>query len=592
MSPRIATQPELDPLKVYGARLDAIRAELCRLKRRYSWLSLWRRLLIGALALLALLAEGEGFVAKLFLVGGPALLIDYLIKRRTRIVRSIWAADSSAQLYLHRLACVAGNWAGTGETGARYLQRDHPAAADLDLFGVGSLFERLSTPSMRAGQDTLAVWLLVPAAAPEVRERNAAVGELRGRLDLRERVFYLAGQVAESEGLAQISEWGCFEPVLASRWWRLWAVLGFGLTAAAVSGWLFLGTGAVPVLVCLGLQAAFAAALNRWAAADLGVIEDRPYDLASLGRLFACLEQETFVSQRLKRLRAELVEGPASRRTSRLHQLHRWAPLARLLLCRPQAAVVLNGWRQSSGPRFGRWLGALAEIESLCALAAYSFECPEDPFPEVLDGGTVFEARGLGHPFLPKDRCVPNDLELGSATGLLIVSGSNMAGKSTLLRAVGVNTVLALAGGPVRAQHLRLSPLAVGATLRIHDSLEAGRSRFQAEVLRVRRLLDMARESPLLFLLDELFQGTNSADRRLGAEAVLRQLLAARAVGLVTTHDLALTEITDGLGGRAANVHFEDCFVDGKLAFDYQMRPGVVRHTNGLALMRAVGIQV
>jgi DNA mismatch repair ATPase MutS len=268
--------------------------------------------------------------------------------------------------------------------------------------------------------------------------------------------------------------------------------------------------------------------------------------------------------------------------------------LAQILASRPQLAMLFNCWRQTSGPTLGRWLVALGEIEALCALAAYSYECPDDPFPEVLDAGAVFEAKALGHPLLPQARCVRNDLSLADGgQRVLIISGSNMAGKSTLLRAAGVNAVLALAGAPVRANQLRLAPLAIGATLRIQDSLLAGRSRFYAEVLRVRRLLEMARGAPpLLFLLDELFQGTNSADRRMGAEAILRQLVDAGAIGLVTTHDLTLTEIGDRLGGRAANVHFEDRFDNGEFTFDYQMKPGVVRHTNGLALMRAVGIEV
>jgi DNA mismatch repair ATPase MutS len=256
-------------------------------------------------------------------------------------------------------------------------------------------------------------------------------------------------------------------------------------------------------------------------------------------------------------------------------------------------AMLLDRWRQTSGPAFAGWLAALGEIEALCALAAYSYECPDDPFPEITEGGTVFVAEGLGHPLLPRARCVRNDLSLGDGVRVLIVSGSNMAGKSTLLRAAGVNAVLALAGATVRARRLRLSPLAVGATLRVQDSLQAGKSRFYAEVLRVRRLLGMARgEPPLLFLLDELFQGTSSTDRRAGAEAVVRQLAGAGAIGLVTTHDLALTEIAERLGGQAANVHFEDAFADGEITFDYRMRPGVVRHTNGLALLRAVGIEV
>jgi DNA mismatch repair ATPase MutS len=168
-----------------------------------------------------------------------------------------------------------------------------------------------------------------------------------------------------------------------------------------------------------------------------------------------------------------------------------------------------------------------------------------------------------------------------------------MSGKSTMLRTVGVNAVLALAGAPVRAKRLRLSPLVVGATLRIQDSLQAGRSRFFAEITRMRQLVDLARgPMPLLFLLDEIFGGTNSHDRRLGAEAVVKGLVNCGAIGLVTTHDLALTQIVEILGPQAANVHFEDHFENGSITFDYRMRPGVVRKSNALALMRAVGLEV
>jgi hypothetical protein len=581
------------PGTVYAGRLTALRAEEQRLGRRHARLSRWRRRLTAALVLLVVLAERERTVTKVALVVPPALLVDYLIRRRARVAGSIRTADWLTGLYEQRLACVEDRWAGTGEPGTRYLDPDHPAAADLDLFGTGGLFERLATPCTRAGQDTLAGWLLAPAGAAEVRARQEAVAELRGRLDLREQFARLGGQVAASADLIHLARWGQGAPVFTWRWGRAAGALLLSLTAAALVGGLFLGTGAVPVLLALGLQVGFAAALRRPAGAVLGPIDERAYDLPALGRLYARLEAERFTAPRLVRLRAELADGPASRRVARLHRLCRWAEPAPLLAVRPQAAMRLDVWRRTTGPAFGRWQAALGEIEALCALAAYGFECPDDPFPEVLDGGAVFEAAALGHPLLPRGRCVPNDLALGGATSLLIVSGSNMAGKSTLLRAAGVNAVLALAGAPVRARRLRLGPLAVGGTLRVQDSLTAGRSRFQAEVLRVRQLLEMARGAPpLLFLLDELFQGTNSADRRLGAEAVLRQLADAGAVGLVTTHDLALTEIADRLGGRAVNVHFEDRFENGELTFDYRMKPGVVGHTNGLALMRAVGIVI
>jgi hypothetical protein len=582
------------PGEVYAGRLAARRDEERRLVRHHGLLRVGRRLLLGVLALLVLLAEHEGPLAKLVLIGTPALLLDHLIRRRVRVARALGQARWLAGLYEQRLACVAERWAGTGDPGTRYLEPDHPAAADLDLFGVGGLFERLATPCTRAGEDTLAAWLLAPAGAAEVRDRQAAVAELRDRLDLREQLAFLASQVGAGSGLCHLARWGQAAPALTALAVRALGALTLSLLVAALLGGVFFATGLAPVLIALGLHAAFAVALRRRAGAVLGLVEAHGHDLAALGRLFARLEGECFTAPRLVRLQAELTAGPASRRVAWLRRLYRWAPWAQVLAGRPQLAMLLDHWRQASGPDFGRWLAALGEVESLCALAAYSYECPDDPFPEVLEAGTVFDAEALGHPLLPRAHCVRNDLALGDCgPRVLIVSGSNMAGKSTLLRAAGVNAVLALAGAPVRARRLRLAPLTVGATLRVQDSLLAGRSRFQAEILRVRGLLEMARGTPpLLFLLDELFGGTNSADRRMGAEAVLRQLVESGAIGLVTTHDLALTEIADRLGGPAANVHFEEHVADGGITFDYRMKAGVVRHSNGLALMRAVGIAV
>src|SRR5262249_7370742 len=221
-------------------------------------------------------------------------------------------------------------------------------------------------------------------------------------------------------------------------------------------------------------------------------------------------------------------------------------------------------------------------------------ERPRDPFLVLADEGPRFEARALAHPLMLADASVPNDVVLGGgAPRLLVISGSNMSGKSTLLRSVGVNTVLALAGAPVRAAELCLSPLAIGATLRIEDSLQEGRSRFYAEILRIRAIVDAARGPvPLLFLLDEILHGTNSYDRRIGAEAIVHALITLGAIGLVTTHDLALTELPNRLGSVAANFHFEDRLVDGRMVFDYTMRSGVVEHSNALALMRAIGLDV
>jgi DNA mismatch repair ATPase MutS len=240
------------------------------------------------------------------------------------------------------------------------------------------------------------------------------------------------------------------------------------------------------------------------------------------------------------------------------------------------------------------WLTSVGECESLAALGTYAFEHPADPFPSLEEGEVVFDAADLGHPLIHVSVAVRNDVRLGGASPhVLMISGSNMSGKSTLLRAAGVNVVLALAGAPVRATRLRLSRLVLGSALHVEDSLQEGHSRFYAEILRIRGVVDLARGPvPVLFLLDEILGGTNSHDRRIGAEAIVRALAQTGAIGLVTTHDLALTQLVSSLGVPAANVHFEDRLEDGRMIFDYRMRPGVVEHSNALALMRAVGLDV
>ena len=271
-----------------------------------------------------------------------------------------------------------------------------------------------------------------------------------------------------------------------------------------------------------------------------------------------------------------------------------FGPVAVVLLWGPHLAWAIDAWRRKHGDEVRRWLMAIGELEGFGSLAAYRYEHPADPFPE-LDPSlvAVFEGRDIGHPLLSSARMVRNDVSFAPPTRLFVVSGSNMSGKSTLLRTIGVNTVLALAGAPVRASRLRLSALSVGATLRIQDSLLEGRSRFYAEITRIRELTDATLgDRPLLFLLDELFHGTNSHDRLTGAAGVLRVLLERGAIGLVTTHDLALTAVAEELQPLARNVHFEDRFEHDVLTFDYRLRPGVVRTGNAIPLMRSVGLDV
>jgi hypothetical protein len=411
----------------------------------------------------------------------------------------------------------------------------------------------------------------------EIRARQAAVDQLRGQLDVREELAVRAREVPPPE---RLRVW-LAEPEAvstATRWLAVTLSLLCLTTFLGLIGGVF---GPLPFLIVLLLERGHTWTIHRRFPSLRAILWQPRRGLSVLAVLLDRVERIQSSSER------------SSHCLVSLRSLLALAPVASLLFCGTPLALAVVRWRGRQAQALGHCLTDLGRCEALCALAAYAFENPDDPFAEIVPERTCFDAEDLGHPLLSRARCVRNDVRLDGERRVLIVSGSNMSGKSTFLRTVGINAVLALAGAPVRARRLRISPLVVGATLRIQDSLQAGRSRFYAEVLRVRQLLDLAKQSPpLLFLLDELFQGTNSQDRRVGAEAVLRILLDSGAIGLVTTHDLALTDIAQRLGSFAINVHFEDRYEDGTMIFDYRLRPGIVQSSNGLALLRAVGIEV
>jgi hypothetical protein len=509
--------------------------------------------------------------------------------------------ERAAELYRFGILRIDDQWAGKGSSGSRFTSESHPYAADLDLFGVGSLFELLSLARTRVGEDTLAEWLLNPASKLAVELRQEAVDELRSRIDLREDLALLAEGIHSGSDAKQLVTWAAAPAWQISKGLRLSA---FALAILALIGlalW-FVGFGYVPFLISILIGRTFVFRFREQIQTVISSVDVPAKDLQLLEEVLQRIEQEQFTSARLVELRAALdVAGLApSQQIAKLKRLIElldsrrnlfFAPIAFILLWPMQIAMAIELWRQRSGPAVGRWLAAIGEIEALSSLAGYAFEHPEDPFPELVEDGALFDAEQLGHPLIARAQNVLTNLTLGSRPAVFIVSGSNMSGKSTLLRSVGTNTVLALAGAPVRAHRLRLTPLQVGASIRIQDSLQAGASRFYAEIMRLHQIVDLTKGSlPVVFLLDEILHGTNSHDRLIGAEGVVRGLVKRGAIGLVTTHDLALTKIVDELGERAANVHFEDHLEAGKMTFDYVLRPGVLQKSNALELMRSVGL--
>ena len=321
------------------------------------------------------------------------------------------------------------------------------------------------------------------------------------------------------------------------------------------------------------------------------------------------LEQESFHSLHLQQLCAPLqADGElASQAIRRLASIVYWIDgrhslLGHLVelpfLYTLQLGFAAETWRRHWGKHMRSWVNVAAEMEALLSLASYSFEHPADLFPEFVPESSaqenaLFAGENLGHPLIAEVKCVRNSVRLDAETRVLLVSGSNMSGKSTLLRTIGINAVLAMAGAPVRAKSLRLTPLAVGTSIRRNDSLQEGRSGFYTEILQIRRVFELTEKpAPLLFLFDELLEGTNSKDRRIGADGLLKALLKRGAIGAVTTHDLALTEIAASAGAVVRNMHFEDQVKDGKMAFDYRLRDGVVAKSNAIELMRLMGFEI
>ena len=606
-----------DPSATYTALLAERKQEAERLEQTHAKFGYARLAIAVCAAIVAWLALTGSF-SILWVLAPVAAFVGLLIFHERSLARL--ERMRRAQSFFQRgLARLQGEWAGAGETGERYIDPAHPNGQDLDLFGKASLFELLCAARTHIGEDTLARWMLTPAPPEVARERQAAVDELRSRVDFRERIAILAEEARKGVDPDALAKWGEARPQLTSKslraaiWgFRVFGIAGFLAGALAMAG--SSGIVTLPVwfayfgrdlfLLALAVNGIFYYRNRAPMDAVVGAVDEAAHELRMLAEVLALIEKQSFHTPLLARLHDSLtVQGePPSARLARLNRLTDYLDsrenifvklLEPFVLWTAYWAIRVEEWRARSGPAVRRWLDAVGEIEALSSLAGYAFDHPADPFPEFAAEGPYFEAQGMTHPLLPEARAVRNDVTLDARPRLLMVSGSNMSGKSTFLRTVGVNAVLAQMGAPVRAHSLKLSPLALGASIRLNDSLSEGVSRFYAEILRLRQILDLSGGAqPALFLIDEFMHGTNSHDRRIGAEAMVRSLVGRGAIGFITTHDLALAGIADELGAQAKNVHFEDHVEDGKIRFDYVMRPGVVRKSNAIELMRSVGLEV
>lgn len=625
----------------YRARIDELAAERDRRSARSARLGRIRTAAFLAALGLGLGAELTGGSTRLFL-GAAALaaLAGFLltVRRHRRVREAIrrheeelrfersglarfhraWEeipdgapGEDAARTGVHRPA--GGPYGGeAGDRGAATTS-DHPYAADLDVLGPASLFRLLGTVSTAPGARTLRRWLLAPTEPGEALARQRAVEALAPRREWRRELAVRArlSGLGTGDGVERFVAWSEGDPFLEGRPWLPWAArllppTTVGLAAAQLAGavaapWWILGIAAALLITTFQSPA-----IHR-------IFERVSLRADTFGRYGEVLDHLSSLeggARRLERLRRTVGSGPDSA-AARLRALERLVaaadvryngmvhfPLQVLFLWDIHVLRRLERWRASDGERLRAWLEAVGQAEALSALATLRADHPDWRFPEFT-GEPRFEAEALGHPLLPPRECVRNDVRLGPPGTFLFVTGSNMSGKSTLLRAIGLGAVLGLAGGPVPARRLRMPALEVRTAMRLEDSLAAGVSHFLAEVRRVAGIVRAAgargsdRPRPLLYLLDEPLQGTNEAERRAGVRLVLRRLLDAPAIGAVATHDLRLDR-TPELEDGARRVHFRGTVhrEEGgpRLEFDYRLRSGTATTTNALELLE-IGLE-
>jgi hypothetical protein len=589
-------------LAEYQRRLADRKARAARLDSRSAQISNLRLITFAAIVVVIWLAV-KNRVDPWWLVCPIAAFVA-LVVWHDRVIRAFNRAQRAIHVYEWGIARIEDRWHRFGRTGERFRQATHVYANDLDLFGEQSLFQLLSTARTTIGEEALAKWLLNPAPLDDILGRQEAISELRGELDFREELSVTGEDIPPAFEPAELLSWAEGPELLRNLLLRavapVLAVAALGTISLAFWKGIY-----APAAAVLATEFAIHFFHRKRVQQVIASVEGAGESVMLFSALVKAIGRRQFQSARLQQLRKTL--GDASDSASRALAVFstridlvdsRDNLILRVLniplLYELQTAFAVEAWRRHYGALIRSWLSSVGEIEALISFAAYSYEHPADPFPQLTDGhAPQFVGESLGHPLLPSAKNVRNSVQLDRETRALIVSGSNMSGKSTYLRTIGINAVLAMAGAPVRAEQLQLTPLQVGSSLHVVDSLQTGRSGFASELDRLRDIIAlMDGELPVLFLLDELLHGTNSHDRYIGGQALLRGFIAHVAIGVVTTHDLSITEIPADLKPLVCNAHFEDRVEDGRMVFDYRLREGVVARSNALELMRSIGLDV
>ncbi len=595
-----------DIKSIYEKKLETVQLNILSLQNRSQRYSTIRLILFIGTVTLAAISLFKVHFSLLWAVI-PLMAFIVSVVKHDRIFREKERLGWILGFYEDGLRRINDAWYGHGLRGTDYVDENHLFARDLDIFGEDSLFELMCTAQTAGGETQLAAWLTAPSERDIILARQEAVKELTDQLQLREDISVAARRMRSLLDPQRLNDWATASSSLSPQKFGAYRTLFFCLGAMAVAAGVscFFTDIGLALLVGVGvLQWSIGRALKSRLSPILLGVEGPRRQLKIMSDILSRFEQQPVQCTLLQTLHEAFTvhRETASHATARLGRLVDWldqaknqvfAPIAFLLMWNGHFALSIEKWRLEFGTHIPQWLHTIGQMEALCALSGFAFEHPDYHFPEIVDGAPVYEGKALGHPLLPGNDCVRNSVSLSDKPKVWVVSGSNMSGKSTFLRVIGINAVLAMSGAPICGESLRMTPLAIGSTIRVLDSLHKGKSRFYTEISTLKHIMEKTEGTyPLLFLLDEIFHGTNSHDRTIGAQAVIHELIKRNAIGLVTTHDLALTKTADALGEEARNVHFDDTVKEGRLSFDYTLKDGPVTRSNALELMRSVGLKV
>ncbi|PSL23591.1 MutS-related protein [Dyadobacter jiangsuensis] len=509
----------------------------------------------------------------------------------------------------------------TFPTGAQFLSRRHDYAADLDVFGHHALFQLLNRTTTGSGERLLADWLSAPADRQTITGRQAAVRELADKLDWRQK-FQASGMPFHSTNsdhdllLKWIEEAPQFLP---SRKRLLTTSLSLAVVSSLALGWFLYHflfhlrdlTG-IHLLPLIGIAIINAIYLRKFRHAAEDIIVSTQRNMGIIGAyqsLIKTAEKQQFETKELNDLQAafgqtgtkasaeigtlkrilEMFQQKGTRNTIGKNAFY--GMLNNLWLIDVHLILKTEEWKSRNRAQIGPWIAAVSELEALASIAGFACSNPQYVFPEITTEPYLIDFKTVGHPLLKQEKRISNDFTMHGRGATTMITGSNMAGKSTFLRTVGINLVLAFMGAPCCASYARVSPLRVFTSMRTQDNLEESVSSFYAELQRIEQLLKLVGEGePIFFLLDEMFKGTNSQDRFRGGVSLIRQLSELNAFGMISTHDLDLAQLTKDLA--IGNFSFNSTIRDGQISFDYRLTPGICTDFNASELMKRSGIRI